>query len=72
VVSLAVETTEALARTGEEGQIIADLTGDEPSRVIGAAPMPMPALCGRDGTSPATRVMSTRPVICSSLGGSTT
>ena len=29
VVSLAAETTEALARTGEEGQIIADLTGDE-------------------------------------------
>jgi 2-furoate---CoA ligase len=29
VVSLAAQTTEALARTGEEGQIIADLTGDE-------------------------------------------
>jgi 2-furoate---CoA ligase len=29
VVSLAAETTEAVARTGEEGQIIADLTGDE-------------------------------------------
>jgi len=29
VVSLSAKTTEALARTGEEGQIIADLTGDE-------------------------------------------
>jgi len=29
VASLAAETTEALARTGEEGQIIADLAGDE-------------------------------------------
>jgi 2-furoate---CoA ligase len=72
VISLAAETTEAPARTGEEGQIIAASRVTKLSRAIGAAPMPTPGHCGRDGISPATSVMSTRPAISSSPGGSTT